>query len=502
MAKTDTGTGPASAASDAGVSSHHPDYDDRIDEWLLMRHAMREKSIKQEGERYLPMPEGFKTQPDKGVGMYSAYRTRAQFPPILGPTVMGHAGLIHRMEAQIEMPDSMEFIWERATREGMPLEALHRKITFELLGTGRIALLVDAPREGDPDANPYIAEYKAEELINWSEDRDMFVLDESGYVRNGFTWEYEHKWRVLELNEKGVYQQRVFYGDNMVEDEPVIPQVLGGKPLEEIPFVVVGPQNLEVTPDEPPLLGVARSAVNIYQLSADYRYQLWSTGQETLFVYNMEKPDVIGAGVIVSVEEVSKELHPPKAEYVGPKGIGIGAHKEAIADEYQIAARAGARLFDNRTEGGGVESGEAKRMRYASENATLTSISQTAASALERVLRYIALFLGEDPEKVIVKPNLTFVDTKMTPQEAKDLVEVWQKQGISYQTLYENLQRGEIASAERDFEEELELIKEEEEKMDPGLDGIDPVTGRPLTAPGQQVPPAPPPAPQKVPANG
>ncbi|MNL79230.1 hypothetical protein D3C87_2057850 [compost metagenome] len=49
----------------------------------------------------------------------------------------------------------------------------------------------------------------------------------------------------------------------------------------------------------------------------------------------------------------------------------------------------------------------------------------------------------------------------MTPEQAASLVSLWQNGAIAYETLYENLQRGEIASAERDFEAELKLIDEE-----------------------------------------
>ena len=47
------------------------------------------------------------------------------------------------------------------------------------------------------------------------------------------------------------------------------------------------------------------------------------------------------------------------------------------------------------------------------------------------------------------KPNLSSVDAGMTPEQAEALVRVWQAGAISYQTLYENLQRGELASVER-----------------------------------------------------
>ena len=62
------------------VSTKHPDYLDRVDEWALMRDCARgETAVKAAGERYLPMPSGFRVQEDGGAKMFEAYLTRAQF---------------------------------------------------------------------------------------------------------------------------------------------------------------------------------------------------------------------------------------------------------------------------------------------------------------------------------------------------------------------------------------------------------------------------------------
>jgi hypothetical protein len=148
-------------------------------------------------------------------------------------------------------------------------------------------------------------------------------------------------------------------------------------------------------------------------------------------------------------------------KYVGPAGTGIAAHRQAMLDERQNAAQAGARLF-NSSENKAAESGDALRIRFAAETATLTSIAQASAQGLEKALRHIAVMIGQDPTKVVVKPNLSFVDSTLTPADAAALVNVWQNGAISYETLYERLQRGEIASAERDHEAELALIAAEE----------------------------------------
>lgn len=93
-------------------------------------------------------------------------------------------------------------------------------------------------------------------------------------------------------------------------------------------------------------------------------------------------------------------------------------------------------------------------------------------------MRYAAIFVGEDPMKIVVKPNLQFVDQVMNPLDAANLVKVWQAGAISKQTLYENLQRGEVASAERTFEEEEELIAADQEGMEPAPEiEIYPMTG-------------------------
>ena len=125
-------------------------------------------------------------------------------------------------------------------------------------------------------------------------------------------------------------------------------------------------------------------------------------------------------------------------------------------DERDNAASAGARLFDS--EKRSAESGDALRIRYAAQTATLTSVALTSAQGLEKALRHVAVMIGADPGKVVVKPNLSFVDAGMTPEQAEALVRIWQAGAISYQTLYENLQRGELASAERNFEEEAFIV--------------------------------------------
>lgn len=260
------------------VSRPHPDYAAFAADWQVMRDAIEgADAVRKRGTDYLPMPSGFKAQTDGGRAMYAAYQTRAQFPDLLTPAIGAMVGVIHQSEFQISIPDSMDWLWESATRDGMSLEAFHRRLTRELLEVGRYGLLVEAPEGG---GDPYLAGYTAEAIINWSPERDMFVLDESGRVRDGFSWKDEKRFRAL-LLENGRYVQQTYTGDNADRGEDVNPTARGNKDLDEIPFVVMSARDVMVEPERPPLIGVARSALAIYRLDADYRHQLFNSGQET-----------------------------------------------------------------------------------------------------------------------------------------------------------------------------------------------------------------------------
>lgn len=496
------------------VDAEHPRFTDRVEEWQLCGDALRgEQAVKEAGSKYLPCPTGFEANPDKEVGraLYNAYLERAEFPDLFGLTLRGMVGLIHKKEAVIDgiTGTQLEKMWESATRpssgQPMTLAALHQEITRNLLAKGRVGLLAEAASTGSD--TPWLALYNAESIRNWSDNYGMFVLDESGLVQSPndeFGWVDAKKYRVLRIDDGGYYGQ--VYEDHPVagaSPDPTVPapmgpapatneqalaatrprgfqpatlaaqtpastlsqgsdiyepKIRGGKKMDFIPFVVGGPTRMGPNPENPPLLPIARAAKAIYQLNADYRHQLFMSGQETLVVIGVDKEDVptaVGAGVVVGIPLNGD------AKYVSPTCSGINAHKVAITDKAGEAVSAGVQLMD---QGGSQQSGDALRLRYGAQTATLVTIANQSAAILETGLRYCARMVGMPEDKVqqiVVKPNTEFLDTVMSPQDAQALVAVWQSGAIAYDTLFENLVRGGIASGERTAEEEQELIDEE-----------------------------------------
>ena len=437
----------------------HPDYTAEIvEEWRIMRDAWRGESfIKKRGEIYLPMPSGYKHHPggvDVGKSLYDAYRARARFPEIVANAIRAMAGIAHGQEWKIDLPAALVPLWENSDGKGLPLEALSKKITTELLITGRYALLADAPENG---GDIRLAGYSAETIINWSEDDDFYLLREVARVRNGIMWEEVIKTRELVL-EDGRYVQRV-YLDGAFDGE-YYPQARGGKVLQMIPIAVGGAMDLDLTPDAPPLIGVARAAIAHYQLNADYRMQLYMSGQETFVLHNVEtSPNAVGAGVVISLQPADGTKD-TRAEYVGPSGVGIDAHVTAMDREQQAAIKSGAQLFDNSPKSG-QESGEARRLRFSAETATLTSIVSASAAILERSLKQAAIMAGANPDDVVVAPPANLLEGQMDAQMLQAMFGVYERGGMAWETYYENLQRGRIASPERDAKQEADAIASE-----------------------------------------
>ena len=439
------------------IVDYHPEYLDALPDWELIRDAMEgERKIKERGETHLPMPTGFLQTPDGGVRLYAAYQKRARFGEYLSPTVSGMVGVIHSAEEKlrIELPTQLEYLWEKSDFSGeMPLEALHQALTRELISYGRAGLQVNAPLAG---GDPYLAIWSALTVVNW--DRGLIILDDSKYVRQGFSWTWKVLRRVVERRPEGIFS--FLYEEGSQSSPELEIRGVNGS-LQRFPFILVNAEGISQDVVAPPVLGVARAAVSEYQLSADYRWQLYMSGQETLVIINGKAPEAVGAGVVVELigETEGKQ---PDAKYVGPNGTGIDAHRQAMEDERQKAVAAGAKLlqFDKNA----AESGDALRTRFRGHTATLIGIAQASCRALEQGLRVIGEMKGlsdEQIEKIVVTPPKDLAEQIMSGTEAEAWTRVREMGGISSLSLHERLQRGGAISSERSFEEETQLIEED-----------------------------------------
>lgn len=440
------------------VDTVHPEYAERKEDWDLIRDSLEgERVVKREGEKYLPMPSGFLSADDGGAKFYRDYQKRARFGEYLTPTVAGMLGVIHSSEekARIEIPTQLEYLWESSDGNDTPLESFHQSLTEAVLSYGRAGVQVTAPSEG---GDPYLALWGTHAIVNW--DEEFVVLDDSQYERSEFVWTWKEIRRVISSSDSGVMSVQYKDGIKNEDGEIEIKGVNGS--LSRFPFILVNPFGVGLELKAPPVLGVARAAVSEYQLSADYRWQLYMSGQETLVVINADAPTAVGAGVVIELKGETDGKQ-PDAKYVGPSGSGISAHQTAMKDERDKAVAAGAKLlyFDKNA----AESGDALRTRFKGHAATLMGVAQASCRALERALRVAGEMrgLGDDAiNRIVVTPPKDLEENMMSGTEAEAWTRVWEMGGFSSMSLHERLQRGGAISPDRTFEEEQDLIEGDE----------------------------------------
>lgn len=475
------------------IDARHPDYTRRVPAWRKLRDTYEgEDKVKAEGMTYLPptggqRADGVENTKDDGYQDYLSYKERAVVPDFVKNAVDTMVGIMHREPARIEVPAALEPMLENITGRGESAHTLLRRINEHQILYGRYGLLLEAP-DGSPvgESFPFVVSYDPFDIINWDEGvieqgqrrLELVVLNESEWERKqDFTWDFETKYRVLimsnqapvtddgsdegqaELPAGGIYGAATYRDQNITtfNEQDVVQPSIGGRTLEQIPFVFVNTSDLVPTPDEPPILGLANLVLAIYKLEADYRQALHMQAQETFVVIGGELPDGarVGAGAKIELPKDSD------AKFVGVSADGLDAMRTALEDDRGRAGDQTTRLMDGDSD---VQSGRALNVRLAAKTATLTQMAETGAEALARILRLAAIWIGANPDEVVVEANMDFGEDDVQGQALLQLMQAVQMGlPMSKRSIHRWLQAKDLT--EMDFEEEIAEIEREMEEM-------------------------------------
>lgn len=185
-------------------------------------------------------------------------------------------------------------------------------------------------------------------------------------------------------------------------------------------------------------------------------------GQDTLVIIGSTDDEEIraGAGAHISVPMGGN------AKYIGTDSKGLAEMRESMIQDKKEAAESGGKLLDTRA--GNAESGEALKIRVGARTASLNQVALSGAEGLQALLRLIARWVGADPEKVKVEPNLDFTDASV---EGRTLVDWMSAKALglpwSKESIHRKLQEKDFT--EMEYEDEMAAI--EAEAPEPGGEG-------------------------------
>ena len=234
--------------------------------------------------------------------------------------------------------------------------------------------------------------------------------------------------------------------------------MMNGKTLQDIPFIFIGVDDTTPVMDEPPLIDLIDVNLTHYRMNADYAHGLHFTGLPTAVVsgYTTEN-----AGDKLYIGSQSAWVFPDpqaSAAFLEFTGQGLGSIEKALAKLEEQMAILGARLLASEKKG--TETATAARIYRAGESSILSAIAQTISIGLTEALRIFIEWAGVPDTEAEIELNKEFLPQGLDPQQLTALVAAWSQGAISLETLFENLQQGEIIKSDISYEEEQARIIE------------------------------------------
>lgn len=466
------------------VDTLHREYLQNAPRWKMLRDVIAgEDAVKGGRESYLPRPGG------RSDDEYAAYITRASFYDTTGKTVAGLVGGVFRKAPTVSLPPQIKHLEDDADGRGSHLTQLAKRAGEELFALGRCGVLVDypaVPAEKRLDEERFMAAssrlhlYTAEDIINWRYERFggvfrlmMVVLEERVFEIKGDPFapvETTYR-RVLSIDENGRYRVELFEEEKPDPVESYEPRLANGQPLTWIPFHFIGSTDNDGGVDKSPVYDIARVNLAHYRNSADYEDSLFMVGQPTPFLTGLPAEFI--------KEHQSKMVIGSRAAWMLPEGASagmlesstdLGALRAALeAKEAQMVAL-GARIVG--AVSSGVEAAETVRLRSSGESNTMASVAENLSRAFNTALGWAAEWMGGSPDAVIFTVNDDFFAERLTGQDIAELMKAWQGGAITYQTLFEQLVKGEIIATGTDVEQYKTELEEEAPSLPVALDPL------------------------------
>jgi len=445
------------------VDTEHAKYRG-VDYTLMDDVAAGEAQVKSKGATYLPKTPGqLAAEDDPNLdpdgNRYKVFRQMASFPDLVGPAVDAMIGLAHQGPAEFELTPKLQSMEQNATRDGQSLATVAARVTRYILLHGRCPILPDVDEQGIP----YLSVYTGAALRNWRtayagmrEKVVLAVLAEAYEKENPndkYKADEETQYRVIELDPDSKGLKATVYrkdGGNWVSVEELVSQQLTA--LEEVPIVVPGSIDLTLEPDDPPLWAMAGECLKAYNISAHHKHLLRLMAQPTPTFTGIDKEDApngIGSEILNIFPDAGAQ-----AFYMEVSGTGVAAMKEAERDHITSAMQYAAQLVP--TFAG--EAAESLRIKAGGRTATLASCVSMGAAGIEKALKFCAMMVGDDPDKVSYKPNLDFTRADVDATMLTLLHGMVMSGMVPRDVLWESLRRGKLTTLDN---EELEAAIEQ-----------------------------------------
>ncbi|MFD2633228.1 DUF4055 domain-containing protein [Idiomarina piscisalsi] len=460
------------------VNKQHSQYKYNWATWKKCRDVIDgQRSVHEAGTTYLPALDGMDLNTEKGLESYRKMLARSAFFNGTGRSEDTYLGLLFRKQPRFELPTAIEYVKDDVDGQGTDLTSFAADFAKEIIDTGRAGVLVDfegstagftLAQARQSGLKPYLACYPTERITNWHFEggkAKFIVLEESYNVieDNEFDVKTKTQYRSLSIDENGNYLVRIWREDKegqwIVYDARTPKR--NGQPLKYIPFYICNADgSAPGIVSKPPLLDLVDMNLSHYLTNADLERAAFYSTMPTPYASGVNADTDFPNGFTIGPAKAhllaDKDA---KLQYMEIEGKSIPELRNILANKKESMANLGARFLASEKKA--AETAETEMIRRQGEHATLGDIGNRASAVLTRALKELAEWSGANASDVAFKLNTDFLPKTMSPQLLKELVAAHQAGAMPFDTLWKNLQKGEIADNETSSDDAKEMIESE-----------------------------------------
>lgn len=438
------------------------DYHNWRDIWRSIRHAMiGEVEIKRWGKYYLPKPEGMDDI------QYAAYLDRAVFFNMVFRTVTGLTGSIFRREPRLlKAGPKLIKLTNRISKDGLSLNIFAKVVAQELLSTGRYGILADKADTNDVRADPYLAGYTCENVLDWTTtiingrdefdyillrefktDRRLVIMSGTKSIPNPTYGQLFNAFRILRLTynpefDRYEYIQEYYARDNedaSLTEEPVTTQpLIYGVPMSTIPFAFFNPTTNLGDIEKPPILDILTLNLSHYKSYAQLEHGRFYTANPVYWVSGSNEDDEYHIGPSVVWEIGTNE----KAGLIEFNGQGLKSLETALETKETQAASLGGRLIGDSSTAG--QSDNQVKLKDRNEQSLLLNVTTVLNENFSMLLHVLAAWINETPDGLEFRCNQDFLLDQAAAREFRAITMMYQAGVMPIEVIYEYFLKADV----------------------------------------------------------
>ena len=385
--------------------------------------------------------------------VYESYLRRARVPGNVGDTLRRLLGLATRIAPMEQLPDSIGYLAEDASPNGMTLDEYYVCVLSESLLTGRCGIMLDMLDESNRWT---LKHFNALQCTNWKTNDLGHLIkvvlqedDEGAELDDG---EEDCIITTLYLNENGNAASRRMRGKELLSDVEI--SYMGEPFRGRLPFLFVGPTRNGANVDISALAPIVDITLEMYCKGADLAYAEFIAALPTLWAAGLtEDPEFVGAGAFIRFDDPGGSL-----QYTHTDADALSHFRERLKDLDSEAASRGANIV---AEGPRErETAEGARIRYDSGNVTLRGAVVNSGKGIETLMKWGVEMEGGNPDSVVFEPSTEFLPRVLPAAEMQAQLQLYMSGAMSLPTLIENIRRAGMLPKHSTVEDEMKLIEQ------------------------------------------